>query len=533
MPDSLFALLPHAVTWLATYLLHSTLLLAGTWLALRLFRLQSHALTERLWKLAAVLPLVTTALQLTADFSNPVANWQLSVGVVWGDLDSASAEADGRLNAIREANSTIPFETSSALPDERFASVDQAARSHLLAGPMKTQQASDAEVGVFTDSSGFPAAAPSAKQRESLDTGKRTAEVQRPNIAAGQAVAWILVVAAAGAISLAIGSVLKLVLQTCAFHRRIVRCRPITSGLVRSLLDELLIRTSIDRNVSLLSSAKYPEPVAFGVFRWRIVLPVGIEQNLSRDELKALLGHELAHLVRGDAIWLWIGHILCSCFAFQPLNFLARRAWQRAGEFQCDDWAVRQTDNALSLARCLTLVAEWRLNAPVCSTTLAAGGPESDLSSRVCRLIEGRSDRDPWDKPLRKRFLKVAAIGIAAAIAAWGPRTTLLARPTGELKIVQDTAARPTSMNHPRDREETASPRPIDEELNTLRDELQLLERDVRRLNLDLEQETARPGMSNLSKRLRRQIAKLKDRYEFLSAMLDDEVKTVSKIDIH
>src|SRR5689334_10119685 len=60
--DSQFAEV--VVALLATYLLHSTLLLSGVSLALALSRSRSAALQETLWKLAALAPLLTAPLQI-------------------------------------------------------------------------------------------------------------------------------------------------------------------------------------------------------------------------------------------------------------------------------------------------------------------------------------------------------------------------------------------------------------------------------------------------------------------------------------
>src|SRR3990172_10209485 len=46
-----------------TYLVHSTILIGLAWTAIRVFRLTSPALCERLWKGAAVAGLLTTPLQ--------------------------------------------------------------------------------------------------------------------------------------------------------------------------------------------------------------------------------------------------------------------------------------------------------------------------------------------------------------------------------------------------------------------------------------------------------------------------------------
>ena len=45
-----------------TYLLHSTVLLAGCWVIVRVSRTKSYILVERLWRMGAVLGLVTAVI---------------------------------------------------------------------------------------------------------------------------------------------------------------------------------------------------------------------------------------------------------------------------------------------------------------------------------------------------------------------------------------------------------------------------------------------------------------------------------------
>ena len=65
--DSLFAdqVVTEVLTsFAATYGLHSTLLLAVTWMLVRIGKRDSHFFQERIWKLAATAGLVTATVQL-------------------------------------------------------------------------------------------------------------------------------------------------------------------------------------------------------------------------------------------------------------------------------------------------------------------------------------------------------------------------------------------------------------------------------------------------------------------------------------
>src|SRR5207248_1998009 len=125
----------------------------------------------------------------------------------------------------------------------------------------------------------------------------------------------------------------RCVWQTVSLRRKLGRCSPICAGPARRLLDELRLHIPQTRDVLLFCDPFDPEPAAFGIRQWVIVLPDRAAEDLPDDELRALLAHELAHLVRGDAGWLFVSRMICSCLAFQPLNHLARREWQRAAEF--------------------------------------------------------------------------------------------------------------------------------------------------------------------------------------------------------
>jgi hypothetical protein len=196
----------------------------------------------------------------------------------------------------------------------------------------------------------------------------------------------------------------------------------LSAGAARQLLDRFLRRNSIGRRVRLLSTAAYSEPVTFGIFRWTIVLPAATEERLKKEELRALLAHEVAHLMRGDIWWLWIGRLLCCCLVFQPLNIMARRRWQRAAEYLCDDWAVQRGVQGLSLARCLTRIAQWRFGAEACAAGLAAGGSRATLVRRVERLINHPHRVDIWSRPLGRSAFALLTLVVAAGFAVCAPR---------------------------------------------------------------------------------------------------------------
>ena len=291
----------------------------------------------------------------------------------------------------------------------------------------------------------------------------------------------------------------------------------------RQLLTSICRRRNIKRNVRLFNSNQFEEPVAFGIFRWTILLPAQVESRLNREELTALLFHELAHLQRGDIFWLICGRFLTSCFAIQPLNFVARRRWQEHAEFQCDDWAIDGGTDRLTLARSLTLVAEWQAKRQVCTGVVSASGQRFHITDRVERLV---ADAQPDKWTGRPQRIAVCGAGLIALVAlvVWSPQIngaaefeTIVEWPLAESVEVfepyESSPASPTVMAE----DEVA--------MDQLLDAVSGLHTDIELLLGDLEQ--LEPMLDELAKdpAVAEKVAKLRQRVQQFSTSSDSETK--------
>jgi hypothetical protein len=141
----------------------------------------------------------------------------------------------------------------------------------------------------------------------------------------------------------------------------------------------------------LLSDA-VGSPVLVGACRPALVLPPSLLTVCGRDEVQAILAHELAHLERGDLLWAWLPTLARALFFFHPLLWLAQREWRLAQEICCDELAVLVTPvSALEYGQVVLKVAARR-RSDRCREPLAVGvvGSYQSLRRRLVALQQIR-----------------------------------------------------------------------------------------------------------------------------------------------
>jgi beta-lactamase regulating signal transducer with metallopeptidase domain len=411
MPAELTSISALVLSWGATYLLHSTLLVAGVWVFLRIRRDTGHGLRELLWKTALVGGLATASSQMLLLPSSPLGSLTWMLPALAQPTDSAPLDA-ALVNMSEErgaADATADTACADSIgADHEIWIVQETNVERDAANGFRRASEADASAGKLAD--GLAPAATGAPPSLARIVAKS------PGLAA------IIL----GLAAITIG-MLRSLWQTLALSRKLALCTSLEDGPAHELLDELCRLVPRAPPVRLLAAADDAEPAALGVRQWTIVLPRRAVTDLSTDELRSLLAHELAHLARGDAAWLWISRCVCSCLAFQPLNQFARREWQRAAEFLCDSWAVHRTGTPLALARCLMEVASWRLAAQSPAASLAATGRKSGLVDRIERLLDARPQAEvACDQTTYRQAVLYA--GISLALLAWcAPRVTVIA----------------------------------------------------------------------------------------------------------
>ncbi len=509
-----------ALTLLVTYWVHSTSLLIAVWIGLRLMRSSSDVLTERAWKFAAVAGVFTALLQTSVSRSSLLL---VEFPVTIADSPEIHDESMGEgVSAVPTIESRVNSNSATDAPLAKLSQGDMGLASNPSIGgtPSRasrfghSEQLQDLpEFSVVTEpeslgvrqaellvrSTDVLAQAPS--ETVSSIAAASTASVDEPPrrfFAPVQSLFVALVVV------MGLG-VLRLLLLSLSFKRHLRQFRCVESGEARRCLDKLVGQAKLRRPIQLFESAAIDEPMAFGLLQWRIVIPKGIEDTLPEAELRALLAHEMAHLVRGDAWWLWIGRVLCSCLPLQPLNFVARRKWQAAGEHQCDSWAVQNLVKPFMLARCLTSVAEWKLQRRTVAIGLSVSGDRTALTTRIERLTSPQPPTDQWSLPRRRRTLFAASVSVFVVLVHFGPR----------FEFVDNVAHAgvPAAEEQHQLSNSALVPRETDSaESNVLLSEVEQLRRDAARLRHRVASLDSNPAAKQLSREIELRTSGLSER---------------------
>ncbi len=217
-------------------------------------------------------------------------------------------------------------------------------------------------------------------------------------------------------------------------------CQRISNQDLLSCCAELCRQFGLRYVPDLVSSDNVSSPSVIGVFKPAIVLPSNLLREFSTQQLKLMLAHELAHLVRKDLLWNWLFVIGRTLFFFHPLIWLAQKEWQLAHEMACDELVILKT-NALpaSYGDVLVKVAEK------CRQAMQEGLVAASMAESF-KALKRRVIAMQFIKPIPRKKLFVWVVSLSAlalfGIVPW----RLVAQPPKQTMVKSSQASRPTTQ---------------------------------------------------------------------------------------
>ena len=144
------------------------------------------------------------------------------------------------------------------------------------------------------------------------------------------------------------------------------------------------------RRVKLCVSDEVKAPAAVGFFRPAIVVPSWGLTELSVDELKVTLLHELAHLRRWDDWTNLVQKMVKAVFFFHPAVWWIEGRLALEREMACDDLVLEQTANPRAYAASLISFAEKIQRGRELALVHAVVGRVKQISQRVTRILDAK-----------------------------------------------------------------------------------------------------------------------------------------------
>jgi bla regulator protein blaR1 len=171
----------------------------------------------------------------------------------------------------------------------------------------------------------------------------------------------------------------------------------------------------VDAPVPVRSSAVMMEPGIFGIYRPVLLLPEGIMERLSPEQLRAILAHELCHVRRRDNLAAAIHMAVESVFWFHPLVWWIGARMVEERERACDEEVVRLGSEPEDYAEGILNVCKYCLESPL---PCVAGVTGSNLKKRIEEIMTQKLSHQL--SAARKVLLAVAGFAAVAGPVAIG-----------------------------------------------------------------------------------------------------------------
>jgi len=161
---------------------------------------------------------------------------------------------------------------------------------------------------------------------------------------------------------------------------------------------------ALPNSLTVVKNNQLSGPVLSGIFRPILLIPEGFNSQFSVRQQQLMISHELVHFHRGDNFYNLFALLFVAVFWFNPLTWLAYRAFRRSQELACDAAVLKQstTEDQISYSKALVQCAERSLH------SFSIYSPYGEKNTMFKRII---SIKNP-------ATIKPALIGLSIALAS-------------------------------------------------------------------------------------------------------------------
>ncbi|HET6326402.1 MAG TPA: carboxypeptidase regulatory-like domain-containing protein [Planctomycetaceae bacterium] len=192
--------------------------------------------------------------------------------------------------------------------------------------------------------------------------------------------------------------------------------RSVSDSLEKMIVD-LSSRLRVRRVVRVIESAVAEVPTVVGWLKPAILLPASALTGLTNPQLESLLAHELAHILRHDALVNFLQSAFETLFFYHPAVWWLSSRIREEREYCCDEIVIESLGDRVGYSRALaTLAGLHPLQTP--AAVAATGG---SLTMRIQRIL-GKPEPSRSAAGACVLGIAAASLCLVAAAVCWPDR---------------------------------------------------------------------------------------------------------------
>jgi len=209
-----------------------------------------------------------------------------------------------------------------------------------------------------------------------------------------------------------------LLVSDFALWRIVKRDRPLVDQPMLELFEECKAQMGVQSLVVVVPSSQIKSPALFGFIRPRLLLPREMLDTATREEMRYVFLHELAHLRRHDIYIGWLTSLLQVLHWFNPLIWFAFYRMRADRELACDALVLTRTGQEKSHEYGGAIVGLVRRFSRSRRLPAMAGIIEnkSQLKRRIAMITQFKNNSYRWSP------LAITVIIVVGCVSVPGPK---------------------------------------------------------------------------------------------------------------
>lgn len=222
---------------------------------------------------------------------------------------------------------------------------------------------------------------------------------------------------------------------------------------IADLTLECAAAAGLRRTPRVLCTTNGTGPAVAGWLRPVLLMPEQFLGQLSKQQIRLVILHELRHVASGDTVVSWLQHVLCAVYWWNPFVWLAKRNWRAEREMACDAWVLSKAGETQRRSYAETLLAIVESSGTMTPLLLTAGMvPFPGLLERRIRAMR-KSGRQSTSHIVAGVLLLTTLVATGLTDRVRGATEPIAAKPT--------TAAPPAPKSVQADKPKDEIRRPV------------------------------------------------------------------------